>query len=102
MDDFLYDNVNNVPKNEIFTDIHRTFIENGFKLSENSMTDLVYYNPNAAMDEFKISLYNKHIYITIPIKPKNYQYTTRFTNYYSAIEYLLYHLKLNLSRFLCE
>lgn len=88
-----YDNVNQLPKNKIFTDIHQCFIENGFKLKENSMTNLIYFNPNAAMDEFKIRLDNKLIYVTIPIKPKNYEYTAKFTSYYLATEYISSHLK---------
>jgi len=89
----LYDNVNHLSKNKIFTDIHQNFVESGFKLRENTMTNLIYFNPTAAMDEFKIRLDNKLIYVTIPIKPKNYQYTTNFTSYYLATEYISYHLK---------
>ena len=89
----LYDNVNHLPKNKIFTDIHQNFVENGFVLRENTMTKLIYYNPTSSMDEFKISLDNKLIKVTIPIKPKNYEYTTHFTSYYLATEYISYHLK---------
>lgn len=89
----LYDNANHLPKNKIFSDIHQNFLENGFKLRENSMTNLIYFNPNSAMDEFKIRLDNKCIYVTIPIKPKNYEYTTKFTSYYLATEYISNHLK---------
>lgn len=89
----VYDNANNLPKNKIFTEIHENFVENGFILKENTMTKLIYLYPKVAMDEFKIRLENKLIYVTIPIKPKNYEYTTTFTSYYLATEYISYHLK---------
>jgi hypothetical protein len=90
----LYDNINHIPKNKIFINIHQNFVENGFELRENTMTNLIYFNPTAGMDEFKIRLDNKYIYVTIPIKPKNYEYTTKFTSYYLAFEYISNHLKM--------
>ncbi len=81
------------PKNKMFTDIHQEFLNNGWHLRENTMTKMLYYNPISPMDEFKIRLENKLIYITIPIISGNYEYTTKFTNYFLANEYILLHLK---------
>lgn len=90
----LYDeDINNFPKNKIFMDIHQEFLENGWRLRENTMTNMLYYNPKNLTDEFKIRVENKLIYVTIPITPGNYEYTTKFTGFFLASEYISFHLK---------
>lgn len=81
------------PKNKMFIDIHQDFLENGWYLRENTMINMVYYNPKNLTDEFKIRLENKMIYVTIPITPGNYEYKTNFTSYFLATEYISFHLK---------
>ena len=90
----LYDeDVNNYPKNKMFQELHHEFLENDWMLGENTMTKMIYYNPRNITDEFKIHLENKVIYATIPITPGNYEYTTSFTSFFLATEYISFHLK---------
>lgn len=87
------EDINTIPKNKLFHDIHEEFLENGWTLRENTMTKMNYYNPINLMDEFKIKMEDKLIYVTIPIKPGNYEYTTKFTSFFLATEYMSFHLK---------
>lgn len=90
----LYDeDISRTPKNKIFHDIHQEFLENGWRLRETTMTNMLYYNPKNLTDVFKIRFENKLIYVTIPITPGNYEYTTKFTSFFLATEYISYHLK---------
>lgn len=90
----LYDeDINRTPKNIFFQDIHQEFLQNGWRLRETTMTNMLYYNSKIITDEFKIRFENKLIYITIPITYGNYEYTTKFTSFFLAIEYITYHLK---------
>lgn len=82
-----------VLKNKIFLDNHVYFVTNGWKLKENTITDIVYVHPNYPTDEFKVNINNKLIKITIPVLSSNYAYSTTFKSYYQASEYLQLHLK---------
>ena len=96
----LYDkDINNFPKNKLFIDIHNDFLKNGWRLRDNTMTKMLYYNPRNLADEFKITMENKLIYVTIPITPGNYEYTTKFTSYFLANEYITFHLNNYLDKF---
>ena len=80
------ENTNNCsPKNKMFTTIHEAFLNNDWNMRENTMTTLSYYNPIAPMDEFKIKMENKIIYVTFPLTPGNYEYTANFTSYFLAM-----------------
>jgi len=87
------EDINHFPKNKLFIDIHQEFMKNGWRLKGNTMINLLYYNPQNLSDEFKINMSNKTINVTVPITPGNYEYTTKFTSLYLAIEYLSFHLK---------
>jgi len=93
------ESVNTFPKNKYFTDIHQEFLENGWRMRDNTMTHLLYYNPNNLADEFKVSLENKLIYVTIPITYGNYEYKTKFKSYYLASEYISFHLNNYLDKY---
>jgi hypothetical protein len=87
------DENSNLPKNKVFHDVHREFLENGWELRDNTMAKMVYCNPTCLTDEFKIRFENKIIYVTIPMTPGNYEYTTKFTSYFLATEYISFHIK---------
>ena len=87
------EDINNFPKNRIFIDIHQEFMKNGWRLRYNTMTNLIYYNPQNPSDEFKINMSERIVYVTVPITPGNYEYTTKFTSLYLSSEYLSFHLK---------
>ena len=87
------EDIDNFPKNKLFIDIHNDFIKNGWRLRDNMMKNLLYYNPRNLLDEFKINISDRIIHVTVPITPGNYEYTTKFTSLYLASEYLSFHLK---------
>ena len=58
-------------------------IEHGDKLSDH----IIYSKPENETEFFKISLDNNKIYVSVPLKNSNFQYKTKFDNYYSAIKY---------------
>jgi hypothetical protein len=74
-------------------DIHNDFLNNGWELNTRDTTNFSYNNKNYPLDEFKVEINNKNIKITVPIVGANCEYTTNFTSYYLANEYLLMHLK---------
>lgn len=80
-------------ENKMLLDSHIEFLKNGWKLKENTLNHIVYMNPIYPTDEFKIDIDNRLIKITVPVIGLNYEYSTRFSSYYLATEYLLLHLK---------
>ena len=47
----------------------------------------MYSKPGNETEFFKIALDNNIIYVSVPLKNSNFQYKTKFDNYYSAIKY---------------
>jgi hypothetical protein len=63
---------------------------NGWKTEEdndNLSDHIIYSKPGNETEFFKIALDNNIIYVSVPLKNSDFQYKTKFDNYYSAIKY---------------
>jgi hypothetical protein len=69
--------------------LNELFKSNGWKVehSNNTSDHIMYSKPGNETEFFKIALYNNIIYVSVPLKNSNFQYKTKFDNYYSAIKY---------------
>lgn len=78
-------NINNELKllNELFKCNGWQQIENNDKLSDHIM----YSKQGNETEFFKIALDNNIIYVSVPLKNSEFQYKTKFVDYYSAIKY---------------
>ena len=78
-------NINNELKllNELFKCNCWQQIENNEKFSDHIM----YAKTGNETEFFKIALDNNNIYVSVPLKNSNFQYKTKFVDYYSAIKY---------------
>lgn len=78
-------NINNEFKllNNLFKSNGWEQIENSDKLSEN----ITYSKKGNETEFFEITLHNNNIYVSIPLKNSDFQYKTKFADYYSAIKY---------------
>ena len=85
-------------KNKMLFDSHIEFLKNGWELKENTSTSIVYTNIHYPTDEFRIDINNRSIKITVPVIGLNYEYSTHFSSYYLANEYLLLHLNNHMNK----
>ena len=76
-----------------FTDLTEKFIEKGWQLSTNSQTNIVFKSPTSNYDYFELTVLEKEIHVTIPLKNSRYKYATKFESYFSACEYVEMHLR---------
>ena len=78
-------NINNEFKllNNLFKSNGWEQIENNDKLSEH----ITYSKKGNETEFFEITLDNNNIYVSIPLKNSDFQYRTKFIDYYSAIKY---------------
>ena len=78
--------------NEELTLLYQLFSNNGWKINDidtNTDSDnITYYKEGNETEFFEISLDNNNIYVSVPLKNSNFQYKTKFTDYYSAIKYI--------------
>ena len=65
------------------------FKSNGWKIehSDKPLDDIMYSKPGNETEFFKIELDNNIIYVSVPLKNSEFQYKTKFSDYYSAIKY---------------
>ena len=70
--------------------LNELFKSNGWKVehSNNTSDHIMYSKPGNETEFFKIALDNNIIYVSVPLKNSNFQYKTKFDNYYSAIKYI--------------
>ena len=76
-----------------FTDLTEKFLEKGWLLSSNSQTNIAFKSPTSNYDYFELTVLEKEIHVTIPLKNSRYKYATRFDSYFSACEYVEMHLQ---------
>ena len=69
--------------------LNNLFENNGWKIEDdNKFSDhIIYFKTGKETEFFKISLDNNNIYVSVPLKNSNFQYKTKFVDYYSAIKY---------------
>ena len=69
--------------------LNELFKSNGWQFERsNELADYIMYSkPGNETEFFKIALDNNIIYVSVPLKNSNFQYKTKFDNYYSAIKY---------------
>ena len=75
-------------KNKGFLILDTMFKEHGWKLIRNEMNMICYTKIGHETDLFDIKIDQKTIYVTIPIKNGPFQYTSSFTDYFLASEYI--------------
>lgn len=83
--------------NKLFIEVNYEFLNQGWKLDKNTLTEISYVNPIYPTDEFKIQIKNKLIKVTVPVLGANYEYSTSFSSYFQASEFLLLHLNDHLT-----
>lgn len=77
------------PLNKGFIQVVETFVSAGWKLVENTMSQLVFVNPKNMYDEFKMSVEESKVVVVIPMPNSPVAYSTKFNNYFEASEYIL-------------
>ena len=85
---------NNNKINAKMKSLNNLFKNNGWKLDNNNnklSDNIIYYRPGHETEFFKfeffIDLNNTNIYVSVPLKNSEFQYKTKFNNYFSAIKY---------------
>ena len=75
-------------KNKGFALLDILFKNHGWQLSKNEMNFISYTKTGKETDAFYIEIGQKCIYVTVPLKNSTYSYTTSFTEYFLANEYI--------------
>jgi hypothetical protein len=75
-------------QNKGFILLDSLFKQNGWHIVKNEMNHISYSKLGQETDIFSIKIEKKYINVSIPIKNSNYQFTTTFTDYFQASEYL--------------
>jgi hypothetical protein len=75
-------------KNKGFALLDEMFKKNGWHMTKNELYWISYSKFGHETEFFEIKLDSTKIYVSIPIKNSPYQYTTTFTNYFQASEYV--------------
>tara|TARA_A100001015_G_C14431948_1_gene497046 strand:- start:98 stop:397 length:300 start_codon:yes stop_codon:yes gene_type:complete len=79
-----------------FNDVLETFKANNYDVQYTNNNFLA-TKQNDITTQFKVKTVNKSVLVTIPFS-KNTEYTTEFTDYWKATEFVLYHLKQQVSQ----
>ena len=88
-DNMLFEKVDSTDiQNKGFLLLDTTFKQNGWHIVKNEMNHISYSKFGQETDVFSIQIEKKYINVSIPIKNSNYQFTTSFTDYFQASEYL--------------
>lgn len=77
------------PLNKGFIQVVERFNSAGWKLVENTKTQLVFVNPQNIYDEFKMQVHESRVEVVIPMPNSPVAYSTKFNNYFEASEYML-------------
>lgn len=77
------------PLNKGFIQVVETFDAAGWKLVQNTKSELVFVNPKNMYDEFKMSVEESKVVVVIPMPNSPVAYSTKFNNYFEASEYIL-------------
>ena len=69
--------------------LNKLFKSNGWEIEDTDKLSehIIYAKPGNETEFFKIELDNNIVYVSVPLKNSNFQYKTKFADYYSAIKY---------------
>ena len=85
----MADKVNKYPLlNSKFTIFDDLFNDYEWKLNENYIDRVVYLKTGNELDTFEIKLDSNSIYVSGPIKNCDYLYRAKFSDFFSAFEYV--------------
>jgi len=81
--------------NTMMKSLNNLFENKGWKIEDNKISDhIIYSKPGCETEFFKLEfdnmildLNNTNIYVSVPLKNSEFQYKTKFNNYFSAIKY---------------
>jgi hypothetical protein len=79
-------------KNKAFSTLESLFYEYNWQLVQNEPNQITFKKENNDYDYFEINIDKNKIQVTIPLKKSSYKYTTYFTDYFSASEYIEMHI----------
>lgn len=74
--------------NNQFAIFDELFNEYDWKLNENHIDRVVYLKPGCELDTFEIKLDSDSIYVSAPIKNCEFLYRAKFTDFFSAFDYV--------------
>ena len=74
--------------NSKFTIFDELFNEYEWKLNENYLDRVVYLKPGNELDTFEIKLDSDCVYVSAPIKNCSFLYRAKFTDFFSAFDYV--------------
>ena len=77
------------PLNKGFLQVVEKFSSVGWKLVENTRTQLTFVHPNNIYNEFKMRVHESKVEVVIPMPNSVVAYSTKFNNYFEASEYIL-------------
>jgi len=83
-----YDVLDTELKNKGFVLLDEIFKKHGWHMIKNEVNWISYTKLGNELDLFDIKINQKSIHISIPIKNSPFQYTTSFSDYYRATEYI--------------
>ena len=72
--------------------LENIFEKNGWKLIKNEPTHII-YNKKEENWNIEINVEYSTIYVSIPLTKSVYQYETRFTDYFTACEWIEMHIE---------
>lgn len=75
-------------KNKGFALLDIMFKNHGWKLIKNEMNFISYTKSGKETETFDIEIEKKCIFVSVPLKKSTYRYSTSFTEYFSASEYV--------------
>jgi hypothetical protein len=78
--------------NPAFKDLKEKFLEKGWLIKTDIQNKLEFKSPTSDYDIFEFLVESTEIHVTVPLKNSKYQYFTKFSDYFSACEFVEMHL----------
>ena len=73
-------------------DLTQKFTSKGWIITTDKPNKIEFQSPTSVYDAFEIEVDRTNICVTIPLKTSRYKYFTKFTDYFSACEFVEMHL----------
>ena len=73
-------------------DLTQKFTAKGWTITKDKPNKVEFQSPTSVYDAFEIEIDRTNISVTIPLKTSRYKYFTKFTDYFSACEFVEMHL----------
>ena len=74
--------------NPAFKDLKEKFLEKGWLIKTDIQNKLEFKSPTSDYDIFEFIIEPTEIHVTVPLKNCKYQYFTKFSDYFSACEFV--------------